>query len=58
MKKKIVLIATAGFLTTATIVAATTASNVKKPVNGKAVKTEVAKEKKSECSRMRTHCFD
>jgi len=56
MKKKILLIATAGLLTTATIVAATTVNSGKKPT-GNAVKTEVAKAKKS-CNRERTHCFD
>jgi hypothetical protein len=57
MRKKIALIAAAGLLTTATIVTATTVSTGKKPA-GKAVKTEVAKEKKSQCNRARTHCFD
>jgi uncharacterized protein YycO len=58
MKKKVALIAAAGLLATATIVAATSVNTGKKPTNGKAVKTEVAKEKKSKCSYDRTHCFD
>jgi hypothetical protein len=57
MRKKIALIAAAGLLTTATIVTATTVSTGKKPAS-KAVKTEVAKEKKSQCNRERTRCFD
>lgn len=58
MKKKIVLIAAAGLLTTATIVAATSVNTGKKRPDGKAVKTEVVKEKKTTCNRERTHCFD
>jgi hypothetical protein len=53
--KKVALIAAAGLLTTATIVAATTINTSKKPTDGKVVKTAVAKERKS-CER--THCFD
>lgn len=56
MKKKAFLIAAAGLLTTATIVAATSVNTGKKPA-GKAVKTGVA-EKKAGCNRERTHCFD
>jgi len=58
MKKKVALIAAAGLLTTATLVAATSVNTGKKPADGKAVKTTVAKEKKSTCNRERTHCFD
>lgn len=58
MKKKIALVATAAFLTTATIVAATTVNGGKKSATAKAVKTSVANEKKSTCNRERTHCFD
>jgi hypothetical protein len=58
MKKKAFLIAAAGLLTTATIVAATSVNNGKKPADSKATKTAVAKEKKSKCSYERTHCFD
>jgi hypothetical protein len=49
------LIAAAGLLTTATIVAATTVNTGKKPTDGKALKTAAAKERKT-CER--THCFD
>jgi hypothetical protein len=59
MKKKIALVAAAGLLTTATLVAATSVHTGKKPTDSKAVKTTaVAKEKKAECNRARTHCFD
>jgi len=58
MKKKVALIAAAGLLTTATLIAATSINTGKKPTDGKAVKTAVAKEKKSSCNHERTHCFD
>ena len=58
MKKKLILVAAAGLLTTATIVTATSVYTGKKPTDGKAVKKEMAKEKKSDCNRERTHCFD
>ena len=52
MTKKVILIAAAGLLTTATLIAATTVHN------GKAVKTAVTKDKKTDFNRERTHCFD
>jgi hypothetical protein len=58
MKKKAILIAAAGLLTTATIVAATSVNTGKKPSDSKAVKTAVANEKEAGCNRARTHCFD
>jgi hypothetical protein len=56
--KKAFLIAAAGLLTTATIVAATSVNTGKKPSDSKAVKTAVANEKEAGCNRARTHCFD
>ena len=53
MKKKVAMIAATVLFTTATIVAATSVNNGKKPV-----KTAVAKEKKARCTYERTHCFD
>ena len=57
MRKKILLMAAAGLLTTATIIAATVSTG-KNSTDGKVEKSAVAKEKKSEFNRERTHCFD
>lgn len=51
--KKIVLVAAAGFLTTATLIAASVSTGKKQET-----KKEIKKENKKDCSKAkRTHCF-